>query len=325
MLPLEVDATGQKLLSLLQREFPIVRRPYQRLAEKLGISEDEVISQVKTLKTKGFVRLIGPVMDARRLGYQSTLVAMRIAADRLETAERILAEHLGVSHGYEREHEFNVWFTLSLPRTISVADELRTLALDAGAEAVISLPARRLFKIGAYFDNESVTQPAVTGTRLPEEVELSPDDRKTINGLPLDLPTTAAPFDVFAEEAGMTVDELLRRCKSLVERGVIRRFSASVNHRRIGFKANAMTCWAVPPDIVDTAGKKLASRREVSHCYERETDPQWQYNLFAMMHSHSKEVCQRMATDISHQFGLRDYVLLFSTKEFKKTRVKYQV
>jgi DNA-binding Lrp family transcriptional regulator len=325
MLQLEVDAAGQRLLSLLQREFPIARRPYRGLAEKLDTGEDEIISQVKELKAKGLVRLIGPVMDARRLGYQSTLIAMKVTADRLEQAERVVAEHSGVSHGYEREHDFNVWFTLSLPHTITVADELRRLALVTGAEAAISLPARRLFKIGAYFDNESVTQPAITGTRLPEEVELCPDDRKVINALPLDLPLTPAPFEAISEEAGIGVEELLARCRSLVERGVIRRFSASVNHRRVGFQANAMTCWAAPSEKVDPSGWELASLKAVSHCYERDINPLWKYNLFAMLHCQTRDACREMVDEVSLKLGLQEYVMLFSTREFKKTRVKYLV
>jgi DNA-binding Lrp family transcriptional regulator len=105
----------------------------------------------------------------------------------------------------------------------------------------------------------------------------------------------------------------------------MRRFGAAINHKQVGFKANAMACWIVPSDMVDDIGRKLASLREVSHCYERKTNPLWSYNLFAMIHGHTREVCQEIASKISDETGIRGYILLFSTREFKKVRIKYQV
>ena len=98
-----------------------------------------------------------------------------------------------------------------------------------------------------------------------------------------------------------------------------------INHRRVGFKANAMTCWVAPPEKVEAAGQKLASLREVTHCYERKTNPFWQYNLFAMIHGHSRKECLEVANKVSTETGLINRVLLFSTKEFKKVRIKYLV
>ena len=77
--------------------------------------------------------------------------------------------------------------------------------------------------------------------------------------------------------------------------------------------------------MVDVAGRKLTSLRQVSHCYERKANPLWQYNLFAMVHSYTREACQEIVSDVSREIGLMDYILLFSTKELKKTRVKYIV
>jgi DNA-binding Lrp family transcriptional regulator len=86
-----------------------------------------------------------------------------------------------------------------------------------------------------------------------------------------------------------------------------------------------MACWIVPSDKVDVAGQRLAARREVSHCYERQTNPLWSYNLFAMIHGHTREACREIANAVSRETCLKDCVLLFSTREYKKTRVKYLV
>ncbi len=324
------DSINRKLLSLLQVEFPLAQKPYSELGLKLGIDRDEVINRIEQLKVKDVIRQISPVLDARRLGYQTTLVAMRVAKAQLDRAEQLIAGHPGVSHGYERDHHFNVWFTLAIPPTSDIETELKQLTPSIGAEAVFSLPAVKVFKIGAYFDmngdgQSTISTVAQSSSVLPQKVELSQTDRRIINELQQDLPLVPTPFAVLAARLGMDEEYFLAQCQSLLQRGIMRRFGAAVNHHKAGFKANAMTCWVASPDTVDVAGRELASLREVSHCYERKINSLWRYNLFAMIHSHTREACQEIASNVSREIGLTDYVLLFSTKEFKKTRIKYLV
>ena len=210
-LPATHDA-DKKLLNLIQSEFPLVREPYHALGEKLGISEDEVISRIKELKAKGFVRQISPVFDPRRLGYRSTLVAMEAPESQLEKAEQLLIDHPGVSHGYERNNKFNLWFTLAIPPSGEIADELRKLSDSTGVETVLALPATRLFKIGTYFasDEEGMSSPATQfDGALPEEAVLSDLDKKVINGLQQDLPLVREPFGQIAKQLGISDAELL--------------------------------------------------------------------------------------------------------------------
>ena len=327
---MHLDGIDRKLLNLAQIEFPLTRGPYTDLALRLGITRDDIIGHIAQLKTKGIIRQISPVFDARRLGYQPTLVAMKIKETGLDKAERLISQHPGVSHGYERDHYFNLWFTLAVLQGIDIESELTQLSSSLGAEAVFSLPAVKVFKIGAYFDMDGDGQGATdilansTGT-LPEKAELSQQDKLIIGELQQDLPLVPMPFTAMAARLSMDVDDFLAQCQSLLQRGIMRRFGASINHNKAGFKANAMACWVAPQARVDAAGRKLASLRAVSHCYERKTNPFWQYNLFAMIHSRTSEACQETVGNISRRIGLEDYVLLFSTKEFKKTRVKYLV
>lgn len=325
---MHLDSTDKKLLNLLQREFPLTREPFTELGWRLGIDGDAVIARIVQLKARGIVRQISPVLDARRLGYQTTLVAMRVAADQQREAERAISQHPRVSHGYEREHYFNLWFTLAMPRGTDAETDIRQLAASFPAEAILVLPAVKVFKIGAYFDMDGEDDrevPAPVGSRLPQPAELSSRERSILTELQQDLPLVPAPFDAMAECLSMKLEDFLTQCRSLLERGIMRRFGAAINHNRAGFSANAMTCWIAPPDIVDAAGRRLASLRQVSHCYERKTAPLWPYNLFAMIHGQHREACQQLAAAVSADIGLTDYVLLFSKNEFKKTRVKYLV
>lgn len=324
---LDMDAIDRRLLGLLQRDFPLVREPYRKLARKLARSENEVVERIEKLKVKGIVRQISPVLDARCLGYQSTLVAMKVAQSRLRRAEQTIVQHPGVSHAYERDHEFNIWFTLSLPPMVNIDPELKRMTRDSGSDAAFTLPAVKIFKIGAYFGVDGEEQPSSnqSDTELPHQVELSPLDRQVINVLQKDLPLTSAPFDAIATEARMDVTDFLTQCQSLIQRRVIRRFGAAVNHVKIGFQANAMTCWVAPPEVVDSAGRQIAALPEVSHCYERKTNSLWLHNLFAMIHGYTKEECHTVASRVAAETGLEDYLMLFSTRELKKTRVKYLV
>ena len=327
---LNLDNIDRKLIGLLQAEFPLTAEPYADTGLRLGIDGDEVIHRIAQLKESGIIRQISPVLDARRLGYRVTLVAMRVTEAQLDKAAQLIFEHPGVSHCYERDHHFNLWFTLAIPPDADIDTDLERMTSPISVDTVFALPAIKLFKIGAFFTMggdgqilaDNTTQP---GGVLPQQVELSETDRLVINGLQQDLALVPRPFAAISSQLGIDLEDLLANCHSLKQRGIMRRFGAAINHNRAGFKANAMTCWIAPPDKIDVAGQKLASLREVSHCYERETNPFWPYNLFAMIHSRTREACRDIASKVSHEMGLTDYVLLFSTRELKKVRVKYLV
>ncbi len=325
---MHLDSIDEKLLNLAQVEFPLTREPYADLGLCIGIDGYEVIHRIEQLRAKGLIRQISPVFDVRSLGYKTTLVVMRVAKTELDRAAQLIREHPGVSHGYKRDHHFNLWFTLAIPSKATVETELERFASPVEAETVFALPAIKLFKLRACFavgsQAEESTAAKVGGVR-PRKVELSLADRMVINELQQDLPLVSAPFTTMAAKLGMDEENFLAQCQSLLQRGIMRRFGAMINHRRVGFKANAMTCWVAPPEEVEAAGQKLASLREVTHCYERKTNPLWQYNLFAMIHGHSRKECLEVANKVSTETGLMDRVLLFSTKEFKKVRVKYLV
>jgi len=133
------------------------------------------------------------------------------------------------------------------------------------------------------------------------------------------IPLTHAPFAVIAAKLGLTEEEIVDRIKKLQDEGMIRRFGASIGHRAIGITANAMCTWDVPDERVEEVGAIMAGFTEVTHCYERPRYPDWPYNLFTMVHSYTKDDCEKVAHQISKATGITDYKLLFSEREFKKT------
>lgn len=138
-----------------------------------------------------------------------------------------------------------------------------------------------------------------------------------------DLPVAPNPFALLAAEIGIGEAELLERIRKLKERGIIRRFGATLRHQEAGFSSNAMAAWKVPERRIDDAGEILAGFREVTHCYHRRASGDWPYNLYAMIHGNSREQCRRVAEKMAQAVGIEDYVLLFSDREFKKTSMQY--
>jgi DNA-binding Lrp family transcriptional regulator len=329
-LEINLDAVDRSLLNCLQSQFPIDREPFIILGKTLGISEEDVIHRIEGLKDQGIVRLISPVFNARSLGYQISLVAARVAENRLDKAAEIFSAHAGVGHCYQRDYKYNLWSTLALPSTSDMQSELQRIRERIGADVVFDLPTLKTFKIVTYFDANGEGCPGANDYSNPQiypsgDSNLSTEDRMLINELQHDLPLVQRPFDIIAERLGMRIDGLLEECRSLLQRGIMRRFGASISHQSIGYVANAMACWVAPQDALQQAGETLANLQEVSHCYERKVNPLWPYNLFSMIHAHTRETCHRIAESASRDTGIEDYVLLFSTKEYKKARIIYHV
>jgi DNA-binding Lrp family transcriptional regulator len=148
-------------------------------------------------------------------------------------------------------------------------------------------------------------------------------DKKVIQLVQGDLPVDPKPFALLAEQLGITEHEFVSRLRSLKEKGVIRRFGATLRHQEAGFSSNAMVAWMVAEERVEEVGKALAMFREVTHCYQRSADERWPYNLYTMIHGDDREECYRIARRMSEEVGVEAYVLLFSEKEFKKTSMQY--
>jgi len=148
-------------------------------------------------------------------------------------------------------------------------------------------------------------------------------DKKVIGHIQGDLSLDQRPFAAIALRIGIIEAELVERIRNLKNRGIIRRFGATLRHQEAGFSSNAMVAWLVPDDRVEQAGKLLAQFREVTHCYQRKPQGEWRYNLYTMVHGSDRDQCYRIADRMSRSAGIDDYVLLFSEKEFKKTSMKY--
>ena len=339
-----MDLTDRKLLNQIQSKFPLVETPYQELGERLGIEEAEVMDRLEALRRENVVRQISAIFDTRKLGYKTTLAAMAYDSAGLQPAALEINEHPGVSHNYAREGSFyNLWFTLAVPPGDNLEETVEGMARDTQALSYRVMPTIKFFKIGVNFDmveekgaaHQYYSPDGYNGNSISKDNGVSKDwnvavpltdfDIQAIRELQEDLPTEPRPFDLMAQRLGMGTEELFNVAREMEARGLMRRYSAVLHHRKAGFKANAMGVWRVPSEMSEEVGMKMASHPAVTHCYERPTFPDWPYTHFSMIHATSKDGCGDVAREISDATGITDYLLLFSTREYKKTRVRYFV
>ncbi|HEX5503145.1 MAG TPA: AsnC family transcriptional regulator [Thermomicrobiales bacterium] len=326
-----MDELDQQLLNVMQNDFPLTGRPFAALGEPLGLGEDEVIARVARLVRGNIIRQISAIFDTRSLGYQSCLVAMRIPPDRLVEGALVVNTHPGVTHNYKRNHEYNLWFTVAVPPGHDLAGTVARLQELAGAEQARMLPTLRLFKIGVDLDLTgkraagAQAQPHYSDARRSDlgPQALNDGDIAIIRELQENLPLVAEPYTPMAARLGLDLDALFARLAELKAIGHFRRMAAVLYHRKAGFKANAMAVWKVPDERMDDLGPVFGSFRSVSHCYQRPTYEDWPYSVFTMIHGRTPDECQAVIDAIEERTGVREYATLYSSTEFKKTRLRY--
>jgi DNA-binding Lrp family transcriptional regulator len=153
--------------------------------------------------------------------------------------------------------------------------------------------------------------------------ELTPVEKSVIYELGGDLGSGARPYEELGRRVGLSEEETVGVIKGLMDRGLVRRFGATLRHQKSGFTANAMVAWTAPAARVEEVGRILASFDQVTHCYQRRTAPGWTRNLYTMVHAASPEECYETAARMAQAAGLDDYELLFSDRELKKTSMRY--
>ena len=148
-------------------------------------------------------------------------------------------------------------------------------------------------------------------------------EKRIVAAIQGDIPVTAKPYHDIAGDLNISEDELLEILQRLCDRGVIRRYGATLRHQKSGFSANAMVAWRVDEDRVHQAGELFASFKEVSHCYRRNPTENWPYNLYTMVHAPDESACRDTTSRMARAAGIEDFTLLFSKKELKKTSMQY--
>jgi len=313
----------KQLCNALQEGLPICSRPFDDLAKFLNTDERKVLQGIKELKKVGVIRRICTLINYRALGKTSTLVAAHIPEENLQEVTEAVNSLRGVSHNYLRSHYYNLWFTLQAESLEQIEVTLSNLSGRLGID-FYSLPVRRAFKLDVRFDTEGqLLSQDVEQPPKGETVELDENQKRILSKLQDELDVIAEPFNFLCSEV-LEKQEVLRIIAELIDKGVIRRIAAVLDHRKLGFVANVLFACEVPRDKIVEAGKRLARFGIVSHCYERKTFRDWPYNLFAMMHGRSMGEIQHVINKFVEAEKIDSFELLPTAAELKKQPVKHQ-
>lgn len=324
-----MDSTSRILLDRVQRSFPIISEPFQALSEGLDLSEEGVRERIGLLKEQKAIRQISAIFNTGALGYRSSLVAMAVPESETERAAVAVNAYPGVSHNYLRPGKFNMWFTIAVPPWENLEEVVGRIAVEAGGWQALVLPAIKKYKLAVVLDvleegdwDHSEEKSELPLTESLQSFSADPENIRIVKCIQEDLPLERKPFLTLADRLGIKEAELLGMISDWIGVGMIRRFAAILNHRQVGFHANGMVVWNCPESQIDLMGGILATYNEVSHCYYRPAYSEWPYNLYAMIHGRTPEECESIAARLADSTGLGNYRILFSTREFKKIRLK---
>lgn len=322
-----MEDIDKSILDAVQGGLAIEERPFIPIAQKLSLPEEELLSRLSELKKSPIVRRFGAVFDSKRLGFTSTLIAMKVPGERLEELAEMVCRFPAVTHCYERGHDYNLWFTLIAMDEGALKRMIEIIKTEAGGASLLDLRAERLFKIGVNFSltSKSKAKEMKEGAEAAYggELSLTDKDRALIREASGDIPVIRRPFEALGSRVGLSEAEVIAKLKDFERAGALRRISVILRHKEAGFNHNAMGVWALSEEAAAKAGEVASALGEVSHCYQRRTFPNWPYNFFAMIHGKTESECVKAADKISKATGEADHLLLYSLREFKKTSMRY--
>jgi DNA-binding Lrp family transcriptional regulator len=261
-----------EILSRIQKKFPLVAKPFSVIAEELNISEEEVLRILNKEKEANIIRQTSAIFDTKRLGYKSSLVAFKVAPKDIDAAVEAINAHPGVSHNYERNHDFNIWFTMAVsPDSILGLDKtIEILAKLTKAQDYIMLPTLKLFKINVKLNTTGKDEKKEKVKKVVHsDIEMTPLHHAVIQRAQYDIKFVSEPFKDLVEELQIDYEQFFGILAELQDAGVMRRFASILNHRKAGFNANAMVVWDVDEQEGEAIGEKAAAFSAVSHCYLR--------------------------------------------------------
>ena len=328
---LHLTKLQKQLCNALQDGLPVCSRPFAEIANRLNSNEKKILQQTRQLKKTGVIRRIRALINYRALGKISTLVAAHVPQKSLSEVVETINSIDGVSHNYLRDHFYNLWFTLLGQTATQIEATLFNLSKRFAIE-FHSLPVKRFFKLDVRFDAfGSPSRDCLDSYVLKKDAnrlipvkKINKNQKLILSKLQDDIAIAAEPFASFSGER-LGVEDVLRIMKELIDKDVIRRIAAIVDHHKLGFIANVLFASEIPQGRIAEAGEKLARLGVVSHCYERKTFEDWPYNLFAMMHGRSMSEIMCVIDDFIEAERIDSFQILSTIAELKKQPVKHEL
>jgi len=348
----EICESDRRLLTLVERQFPLVEQPFEYLGRQLGCGGAEVMGRLAYLRDQAaIIRRICGIFEGRLLGYDVTLVAAEVGAGKTDQVAAVINSHPGVSHNYLRQvtqidslsedrhfndvpacRPYNLWFTLAVSSDsrLGIDGTLQQFGQVDGVDAIRIHRVQKLYKLKVRFFSDQ-KEPADSVVDLPrvdrqfvDRLRRADDPmRRAVVALQGDLPLTDRPFDQLAKSVGLTGGQLLECAEQLLNDRVMRTYRATINHHRAGVVVNVMLAFDVSNCSQQQIVKVAADDKHISHCYLRDTYDDWPFGLFAMLHWQGNlPGCIRYIKDLSTRLDSAG-LACWSVKEHCKRSVNY--
>jgi DNA-binding Lrp family transcriptional regulator len=334
MSELRLDRTDRAIVNAFQGGFPVTKAPYEPAAQALqehGVDVDasELARRIRALDERDILSRFGALINAEALGGAATLVAMSVPEDRFDDVAAIVNDYPKVAHNYEREHDLNMWFVVSVVEQEQI-DECLTSIEDETGLTCYNLPKLQEFYLRAEFPVDGpLEDTAIDLSELGPDISAadSTNFQTLRHEMLLEIqdgfPHGRHPYETIAANLDVSVDLLTQVMTEERESGTFRRIGVIPNHYALGYTENAMTVWTVPDPDIEAVGDAVGSLPFVTHCYERPRHADvWPYNFFAMVHGRSKDEAnrriERVREVIDEHSDVVDSDVLRSTRILKK-------
>ena len=314
-----LDPTDLALLDGFQRDLPLTERPFSVIADKLGLTEAEVLSRLISMQSAGRIARVGGTVRPNTAG-ASTLAALAVPEDRIDEVAAIVGAEPGVNHSYLREADWNLWFVATASDTAALNASLARIENAAGLR-LLDLRLVRPFNIDLGFPLAGGPV-AMPERRDAEKDILCPEDRPLLDALSRGLPLIPKPFAELACRLGRAESAIIDRIGILLAAGILTRLGVIVRHRTLGYTANAMVVWNTPEDATVRAGRALAAVPGVTLAYQHEPIAGiWPYRLYCMIHARTRPEALDVlaAARALPELSGADHRVLFSTRCFKQS------
>ena len=328
-----IDDTDARLVDEYQSGFPIQERPFEAVADDLGITAADALERVQRLRDEGVFRRFGAVLNPPVVG-SSTLAAVSAPADRFDEVAETINGIQQVNHNYRRAHEWNMWFVVTAASREKRDGILADIERETGC-TVLNLPMLTDYYIDLEFPvvnsdefaRESLDATDVSATRISENAagDLSALDADLLLAIQDGFPLSATPYRDVADSIGADAADVLDATERLLAAGCIKRVGCVVNHVVTGFDANCMVVWDVPDDELDDRGVDVGQLPYVTLCYHRprRPDQDWAYNLFTMIHGRESDAVDAKIDELAADFLPFEHERLYSEETLKQTGARY--
>jgi len=320
------------LLNDFQRNLPLCASPFAQLGETLDMDEASTIAALIRLKAEGKISRVGAVFRPNTVSV-STLAALIVPEQRLDAVAELVTACPAISHNYEREYRWNLWFVAA------ERDETRLTTLLDDIERRTACPMLRLPLVESYhidlgFDLDAASRgkpderPLALARHDTTRTRLNEGDALLADQLRSGLALVPRPYAELAARAGTSEETVINKVAQWISDGVITRFGVIVRHHELGFTSNAMVAFDIPDDLTTDIGLRIATTPEVSLCACRERSlPEWPFNVYCMIHGKDEQRVLRQIERLRERCGLLNcpFAVLFSRRRFKQQAARIPV